>query len=112
MSTCPHEIIERHYDRPRISMPKSEVYIVRASLVAQRLLMGERLFKYMFEDHVLLLDETLLHGVRLWGRSAPEGLRRRGSRLESSRRSYGGSSGTSGRASWLRPSATLPPALP
>lgn len=64
MSSCPHEIIERHYERPRLSTPKNEVHILRASLVAQRMLMGEGLYKYMFEDHVLLLDETLVHGVR------------------------------------------------
>jgi hypothetical protein len=63
MSASPHEMIERHYDRPRLSTPKTEVHVIRASMIAQRLLMGEGFYKYMFEDHVLLLDETLVHGV-------------------------------------------------
>jgi hypothetical protein len=63
MSASPHEMIERHYDRPRLSTPKTEVHVIRASMIALRLLMGEGFYKYMFEDHVLLLDETLVHGV-------------------------------------------------
>ncbi len=76
ISTCSHEIIERHYDRPRVATPKLEVHLLRASLVAQRLIMGEGFYKYMFEDHVLLLDESLVHGTRPIGPlcSAPASL--------------------------------------
>jgi hypothetical protein len=60
MSNCPHAVIEGHYDRPRHSTPKDEVHLLRASRVALRLLLDGGYYKYMFEDHVLLLDETLV----------------------------------------------------